>query len=207
MSNPSSGRRPSDRRPARRSLVELTALASRAVRDDLPVESAGSVAAVIDRAHAAEATAEVHVGEPEGANGELHTSDSTAELAVKIAKEFQARALEDFRLSMNAALNYGKDLVEARGVSGGASKEHPRPKDQILTSLGAAAQYRAESLELVKANVETALDYTRALVDARTPAEFVELSSEHARKQCELILKQTSALKSFARAATTSDTD
>ncbi len=37
MSEPSSRRLPSDRRPARRSLVELTAVASRALQEGLPV--------------------------------------------------------------------------------------------------------------------------------------------------------------------------
>jgi hypothetical protein len=141
MSQPSSRRRPSTSRSARRSLVELTALASRAVRDDLPVASAGSVAAVIDRAQAAEATAEMHVGEPEGAKGELHTSDSTAELAVRIAKEFQARVLEDLWLSMNAALDYGKGSrrgarivrrsVEREPQAERPNSDEPRRRDAV----------------------------------------------------------------------------
>lgn len=209
--NPSSRRRPSDGRPVRRSLVELTAVASRAVPDDLPTASPGTIAADVDRlprsAHAAET--EAPVAEPEAANGELNASDSTAELTVRIAKEFQARALEDFKLSMNATLDYAKDLVDAREPAGGASHgdRAAKPEDPILRGLGAAARYRAESLELVKANVETALDYARELVRARSSAEFVELSSAHARQQCELMLKQASVLKAYAKAATKSETD
>ena len=218
MRKPSLRRPPSDRRAARRSLVELTALASRAVRDGLPVTAPGLIAAA-DRppqhARAAEpqAIAAARIAEPDAANaaasdrGKLQASDSTAELAVQIAKEFQARALEDFKLSMNTALDYAKDLVDTRTPKGdcAGSWDNQIATSLIATSLGAAAQYRAEAFALLKANLETTLDYAHEIARARTPAEFVELSSEHARKQCEFVLKQTGALKSLARAATKSD--
>jgi hypothetical protein len=224
MLKPSSRRPPSERRQPRRSLVELTAVASRGVDDGLPVAARGLVAAAIERMPrrepAAETvggttapTAKAGVAEAEAANAassasdELQPSDSTAELVVKIAKEFQARALEDFRVTMNAALNYAKDFVDRRAPAAGASSGHSRSKDQIVAGLGAAAQYRAESFELAKANVEFALDYVRGLTRAGTPAEFVELSSAHVRQQCELILKQKSVLNSFAKAVTKSGAD
>jgi hypothetical protein len=204
--------------------VELTAVASRTVDDGLPVAAPGLSGATIERTPRREPAAETpgaitvaiakaRVAEPEAANaassanGELQTSDNTAELVVKITKEFQARALEDFRVSMNAALNYAKDFVDTRARASGASNGHSSSKDQIVAGLGAAAQCRAESFELAKANVESALDYVRELTRARTPAEFVELSSAHARQQCELILKQKSVLNSFAKAVTKSGAD
>jgi hypothetical protein len=209
-------RPPSDRRPMRRSLVELTAVASRELGDGLSATPAGSVAAVADRTprreRAAEiqATPETPVAAAEVASlaasdsGELSAPDSTADLAVKIAKEFQERALEDFRISMNAALDHAKDLVDTRTRAGGAPKGGgpAKPEAPILTGLEAAARYRAEALEILKANVETTLGYVHELARARSPADFVELSSEHVRKQCEFALKQTGALKSLARAAT-----
>jgi len=223
MSKPTSKRPPSDRRPVRRSLVELTAVASRAVDDGLSVAAPGLTAAIertAQREPAAErplritvATPEAPVAEPEAANAtksssnKLQTCDSTAELVVKIAKEFQARALEDFKIGMNAALNYAKDFVDTGARTAEASKGHLKSKDQIAAGLGAAAQYRAESFELAQANVESALDYVRELTRTATPAEFVELSSAHVRQQCELILKQKSVLNSFAKAVTKSGAD
>jgi hypothetical protein len=202
MSKPSSRRRPSESRPARRSLVELTALASRALQNGPPTASPGSITGAVEPMPRRD-----HAAEPEAADGQLNASGTTAELAVRIAKEYQTRALEDFKLSMNAALDYAKDLVDARVPADGAAHGNPKPEDPILTGLGAAVRYRAESFELARANVETALGYARGLIGARTPAEFVELSSTHARQQCELMLKQASVLKSFARAATRSDAD
>jgi hypothetical protein len=44
------------------------------------------------------------------------------------------------------------------------------------------AKFRAEALELMKANVITNLEYARELAGTTTAAEFVELSGTQARK-------------------------
>lgn len=211
MNDPSSRRPPSDRRPARRSLVELTAEASRAITDGLPVAPPNLAPERPQRreqTEQGEPTTAARVAEPKAANSARNARDSSAELTVRIAKEFQARALQDFSLSMNAALDYAKGLFETRAPAGEASRDGPKPGAPVaagfVTNLGATAQYRAESAELMKANVESTLDYARALASAKTPAEFIALSSEHARKQCEFVVKQTGALKSLARSVTKS---
>jgi hypothetical protein len=219
-------RRPaSDIRPARRSLVDLTAAASRAVDDALLVASASLIAASPDdpprsepaaKARdrtmvAGQVTASIPVTVPESLNaavahrGELVDSDSTAEMVVKIAKDYQNRAFENIKLTLNAALDHAKDFAETRVGSEGALKGHGGAilENNFLTILnGAAAEFRAEALELMKANVITTVEYARELVGTTTAAEFVELSGTLARKQCELILKQAGALKSLAQTIT-----
>jgi hypothetical protein len=59
---------------------------------------------------------------------------------------------------------------------------------------GAAAEFQADALEMMEANVITSLKYAQELAGTRTAAEFVELSSTQARKQCELMLKQAGSL-------------
>jgi hypothetical protein len=68
-----------------------------------------------------------------------------------------------------------------------------------------AAEFGAETLELMKANVITTLEYAGELAATTTAAEL--LSGTHARKQCELILKQAGALKSLAETITRSSPD
>src|SRR5262249_61811457 len=103
-------------------------------------------------------------------------SDSTAELTVQIAKQLQARAQDDFRLGMNTVLDYVRDLVEPRAAAGDR-------EGQIVGSLGAAAEYRAESIEIAKENLEAALDYSRAFIHARTAAELGRMTNAHAGKE------------------------
>ena len=91
--------------------------------------------------------------------------------------------------------------------SEGALKGHGGAilENNFLTVLkGTATEFRAEALELMKANVITTLEYARELAGTTTAAEFVELSGTQARKQCELILKQAGSLMSLAQTITKS---
>jgi hypothetical protein len=206
--------------------VELTAAASRAVDDGLLVTSVSLIAAPSDDSSRSEqaaetsdraivarrATTSVPVAIPESLNvavsrsDEGVDSDSTAEMFVKIAKDYQNRAFESVKVSLNAALDHAKDFVEPRVRSEAAPKDHGGASvDNLLTVLnGAAAEFGAEALELMNANVITTLEYARDLSGTTTAAQFVELSSVQARKQYELILKQAGALKSLAETITKS---
>jgi len=209
--------------------VELTAAASRAVDDGLLMTSVGLIATSPDdpprsedaaktsdrTVVARQATAPIPAAMPEpltaavAHRGELVDSDSTAEMVVKIAKDYQNRAFENIQVSLNAALDHAKDFAQTRVGREGASKDDGGARlNNCLTVLeGAAAKFRAEALELMKANVITTLDYARELAGTTTAAEFVELSSAQARKQCELILKQAGTLKSLAQTITKSRAD
>jgi hypothetical protein len=230
MSKTRIGRPASDIRLARRSLVELTAAASRAIDDGLLVTSASLTAASADAplpsAPAAKTadrtmvagpvTAPPSVAVPESPNkvaarnGELVDSDSTAEMLVKIAKDCHKRAFEDIKLALDLALVHAKNFAETRVGSEGAMKGDAAaiPQNNFLAVLkGTAAEFRAEALEMMKANVITTVEYARELAGTTTAAEIVELSATQARKQCELILKQAGSLKSLAQTKTKSSAD
>jgi hypothetical protein len=133
----------------------------------------------------------------------LPSSEDTADMLVQIAKDHQARTLESIRLGLAAALDYARDRARTPMPVDPEKNEHgAKPEDNLLAAVGTAAGYRAEALELVKANFATTLDYARDLAEATTAADFVELSSRLARKQCELMLKQAAVLQSFAQGLT-----
>ena len=229
MSEMRTRRSVSSTRSARRSLVDLTAAASRVVDDSLFVLSgSGTTVSPDDPARsntaktsghaivARQATAPSPAAVPESRNAggprndERVDSDSTAGMMVKIAKDYQNEAFENIKVSLNAALDQAKDYVETRVRSEAASKDNDGSslEGNFLTVFKeAATEFRAEAVELMKANVITTLEYTRELAGTRTLAEFVELSSAQARRQCELILKQAGALKSLARTITKSASD
>ncbi|MBH5401151.1 phasin family protein [Bradyrhizobium sp. CNPSo 4010] len=200
-----------DARAKRRSLVELTAAASRSAEKSLlgmstsvevssgqdrpSVEQAAAPASI--SASAASDAIRAHV---ERANDSDNAVD-TIDMSVEIAKDMQTRVLEGLKLSMHAALDYTKNLTRtqrptdedanaAETAAGGGEKLDPR---------GSAAECRAVVLELMKVNAGATLAYVREVGQAKTLSEFVELSSSHARKQCELVLKQTEVLKLLAQ--------
>lgn len=100
----------------------------------------------------------------------------------------QTHALETMKLGVHAAFEFAKDIAS--------------PESDILD--GAAAECHAVVLELMKVNAGATLQYTRELSRVRTFAQWVELSSSHARKQCELVRQQAELLKSLTRNARTS---
>jgi hypothetical protein len=133
----------------------------------------------------------------------LNASDSSADMAVKIAKAYQAETLDDIKAGFNAALDYAAEFSR-RGASSEAAKE-PSPDDSGAEKRNAlTAQYRAEAARLMTANMATTMDFARRLLGANSSAEWVELTSTHARLQCELMLQQAQALRSLARGMTDS---
>src|SRR5205807_988345 len=127
---------------ARRSLVELTAAASRAVDDGLFVLSSGAAASNARSEHtgdktsdrtilARQAAAPIPVALLECRNAaarrkhEFVDSDTTTEIMVKIAKdEYQNRAFENIKASLNAALGHAKNGLKTRVGGEAASKDN-----------------------------------------------------------------------------------
>ncbi|TQF32796.1 phasin family protein [Bradyrhizobium sp. UNPA324] len=198
----------------RRSLVELTTALGRTIDESLLEMSANRVAVPRDdgppSGQAAEIPAEnaprmprtetavqvasdVNVAMLPPAKEASHSvqfqdSNSTTTLAVEIARNMQAHALEAMKVGMHATLDYAKDLASP---------------DSDLRE-GPAAECHAVALELMKVNAGATLQYARELSRAKTLSEWIELSSAHARKQCELVLQQAELLKSLTRKVTTS---
>lgn len=129
--------------------------------------------------------------EVEWRSTQFQSASNTSALAVEIAKEMQTRALETMTLGVDAAFEYAKDIAS--------------PESDILD--GAAAECHAVVLELMKVNAGATLQYTRELSRVRTLSQWVELSTSHARKQCELVRQQAELLKSLTRNARTSGTE
>ena len=73
---------------------------------------------------------------------------------------------------------------------------------QLLATAKATQDYRVKALELMTANVKANLEYATKLKKLRTPFEFIELSTTHARKQFALIMSQTVALGALSRSLT-----
>ena len=165
MSHTQKRRRASHTRCARRSLVELTAAASRAVDDGLFVLSSGIAASNPRSEHTGEKTSDqtilarqamapspVAVLESRNAaaprKDELLDSDTTTEMMVKIAKDYQNRAFENIKASLNPA----KDLVETRVGGEAASKDIGgfSLESNFLTVLKeATTEFRADAVELI----------------------------------------------------------
>ncbi|WP_314955341.1 phasin family protein [Bradyrhizobium cosmicum] len=203
-------RQPADiARARRRSLVELTAEVSRAVDEGLampprPVTVFLQDAPQIAQAAPAPMTAPAQEAASVIAASPEPPSSTTTDLILDMVKDCQDRALDGMKAGAHAALDYANDIAKPR-LAGGTSESGAvaAAESHLIEAIGTAAECRAVVLELMKVNAGATLEYARELGRARTLAELVELSSTHARKQCELVLKQTELLRLLAQNMTT----
>jgi hypothetical protein len=129
-----------------------------------------------------------------------------ASAASEAAKDYRSSMLEHMTASLNATLDYANGLAsiptevasraadEAQQDLGGANAG-----ETIPTAAKAAEDYRAKAFELMKANVNATLEFGQRLAKAKSPAEFVELSTNHACKQLGMIVIQTNELTLLAQ--------
>jgi hypothetical protein len=133
---------------------------------------------------------------------------------------FPATSLEENAgVNVNTSLDHATALPNASLPLSFSSKTADRPREQemesttlrqdrqLLATAEATRDYRAKAFELMTANVNANLEYANKLRKLRTPFEFIELSTIHARKQFELIMSQTAALWALSRSLTMANTE
>ena len=74
----------------------------------------------------------------------------------------------------------------------------------VLQNAGATAAQgfkdsNAKVIEFARINSNAALDFANQLLSVKSPAEFIQLSTEHARKQFEVISAQTKELTALSQ--------
>jgi phasin len=70
------------------------------------------------------------------------------------------------------------------------------------TAVKGVQQYNIKFIEFGHANINAAFDFFQKLASVKSPSAFIELSSEHARKQFETLTEQTKQLAALALKAT-----
>jgi phasin len=76
-------------------------------------------------------------------------------------------------------------------------------KNTYTTATKGATEYNLKLIEITRINTRAAFDYTHELLGAKSPSEFIELSTAHTRKQFEAMAAQTKELTEFAQKVTT----
>jgi phasin len=66
-----------------------------------------------------------------------------------------------------------------------------------------ATDYNLKVIEIARLNANAAFDYAHELLGVKSPSQFVELSSAHARKQFEAMMAQSKELAALAQKVTT----
>lgn len=76
-------------------------------------------------------------------------------------------------------------------------------EDTYATASKGASEYGLKLIEASRANTNAAFDFFGKLMTAKSPSEFVELSTAHAREQFETLTAQSKELATLAQKVTT----
>jgi hypothetical protein len=133
--------------------------------------------------------------------------------AAEAAKDYRSSLFEHMKVNLNATLDYANGLAsmnspaDVMAHSADQAREPPNNTSLAIsersTAAEAAEDYRAKAFELMKANVNSTLEFAQRLAKAKSPTEFVELSTSHARNQLGMIIVQTTELVRLAQTMTT----
>jgi hypothetical protein len=216
------------RRPARRSMAELAAsLESGTVVEKLPSQQA----IINGQTNVAQGAAE-RVPQSNNHNGSgledertLQQLDEVTLAAAKSASDYRTSMLENLKVNIAAAADCANGLASANlppgfaGMAAGQPREREADNDTLERQLPAATppaddyrakdyrakDYRANAVALINANVNATLDYAQRLGNVTSPAEFIELSTNHAHKHFELIMKHAAAFMAFSCTSPTNE--
>jgi len=96
-----------------------------------------------------------------------------------------------------------KGLAQARDTYAKAKVASDEAADLLENSYEAAAKratdYNRKLIEIARTNTRAAFDYVHELLGAKSPSEFIELSTARMRKQFEIVSAQNKELCALAQ--------
>jgi phasin len=105
---------------------------------------------------------------------------------------FRATAENGSAQAKEAFEKMGAAMAEATGLI----------KNSYSTAVKGAQDYNNKVLEFAQTNTEAAFGFAQKLSDVKSPSDFIELSTEHSRKQFETLTEQTKELAALAQKVT-----
>ncbi len=120
--------------------------------------------------------------------------------------EFATAAInEAFRQTAEKGVTQAKDTYEKARVA--TEQATDILKDTYATVAKGATDYNLKIIEIARTNTNTAIEHAQKLIGAKSPLEFVALSTTHARKQFDTMIAQTKELTELAQKVTTEITE
>src|ERR1700738_3077190 len=99
-----------------------------------------------------------------------------------------------------------KGVAHAKDTYAKAKAASEEAADLLQNTYAAVAKgttdYNLKLIEIARTNTRATFDYAHELFGAKSPSEFIELSTAHARKQFEAMAAQTKELTELAQKAT-----
>jgi phasin len=122
--------------------------------------------------------------------------------------EFATAAIksnEAFRENAERGVAQAKDTYEKAKVA--TEQASDILKDTYATAAKGATDYNLKVIEIARTNTNAAFEHAQQLLGVKSPLEFVELSTAHARKQFDTMMAQTKELTELTQKMTTKITE
>jgi phasin len=108
---------------------------------------------------------------------------------------------EAMRAAAEMGTAYAKDVFAKTQAAAQDSKKIL--EQTYATATKGASEFNLQLIEVVRTNTNAAFDFARALVAAKSPTEFFELSAAHARQQAAIFTEQSQQLATLAQKVAT----
>jgi len=127
--------------------------------------------------------------------------DSTTKTTTtKPASSPRMDATQAFRATAEKGTAQAKEAFEKMSV--GTAEATDLIKNSFSTAVKGAQDYNTKFIEFAQTNTEAAFDFVQKLSGVKSPSDFIELSTEHSRKQFETLTEQTKELAALAQKVT-----
>ena len=103
--------------------------------------------------------------------------------------------LSDAKPSVEAAAKMGEDAASAM------SKAAATYSEAFASTIKASQTYQAKLLEFFQTNLQANVQFAQKLASIKTPADFVQLSTSHARDRAEALSAQAKELAELGQEA------
>lgn len=80
-------------------------------------------------------------------------------------------------------------------------------KDSLSTAIKGSQDYNTKVFEFAQTNYGAAFEFVQKLLSVKSPSDFIELSTEHSRKQFEMLSEQAKELAALAQKVTVATTE
>ena len=125
---------------------------------------------------------------------------TTKTTTAKPASSPKMDATQAFRATAENGSARVKESFEKMSVA--TAEATAQIKDSYSTALKGAQDYNAKFFEFAQNNTEAAIEFVHKLSGVKSPADFMELSTDHSRKQFETMTEQTKELATLAQKVT-----
>ena len=125
---------------------------------------------------------------------------TTKTTTTKPASSPKMDATQAFRVTAENGSAQAKEAFEK--MSAATAEATASIKNSYSTAVKGAQDYNTKFIEFVQTNTEAAFDFVQKLSGVKSPSDFIELSTEHSRKQLETLTEQTKELAALAQKVT-----